>query len=80
MGVIGTLTYSCRFFWGEGHLFRLQVSECKVIQKIINAVLVLLFADYQQRQQPMTNQSLLSSIACFPCFVSNANRINQLLL
>ena len=46
-------------------LFLLQNIECEVIQKKFDAGLVFLFlfAEYQQEQQAMMNQSSLSSIA-----------------
>ena len=45
-------------------VFLVQVIERKLIEKKTKAGLVTLFAEYQQGQQPMTNQSLLSFIAC----------------
>lgn len=66
------------------HCFSITGYWNGLMWKKTNARLVTLLAEYQQAQQPMTNQSLLSSIACWwiclPCFVSNANMINQLLL
>lgn len=45
-------------------VFLLQVIESKLIEKKTKAGLVTLFAEYQQGQQPMTDQSLLSFTAC----------------